>query len=264
VAGSRRAHGRHIELSVIDANAARVAFDAIDSTNAEATRRAAAGDLGPYWLRARTQTAGRGRRGREWASAPGNLFLTYLGASDRPAADVALLSFAAALAVADTADRALGREAARLKWPNDVLIVGRKVSGILLESGALADGRLWFAVGIGINIAATPAGVEQPVAALSEFAGGQSLSADALEPVLRRRLSFWAGVLEREGFGPLRTAWLERAHGLGNTATARLGAEEITGIARGLAPDGALELELPDKRTRLISAGEVFFGATAA
>jgi BirA family transcriptional regulator, biotin operon repressor / biotin---[acetyl-CoA-carboxylase] ligase len=249
---------------VIDANAPRVAFEAIDSTNTEAMRRANAGDLGPYWLRAGTQTIGRGRRGREWLSAPGNLFLTYLGTTQRSPADTALLSFAAALAVADTADRALGREAALLKWPNDVLIVGRKVSGILLESGTLTDGRLWFAVGIGINVAAAPTSVDQPIASLAEFSGGQPLSADALEPVLRRRLSFWAGMLEREGFAPLRTAWLERAHGLGAPATARLGGEEITGVARGLSADGALELELPDKRTRLISAGEVFFGATAA
>lgn len=249
---------------MIDANAPRVVFDAIDSTNAEAARRAAAGDLGPCWLRATTQTAGRGRRGRAWSSSPGNLFLTYLGATHRAAGEAALLSFAAALAVADTVDRALGREAALLKWPNDVLIVGRKVSGILLESGALGDGRLWFAVGVGINVTSAPEAVRQAVAALSEFAAGQSLSADALEPVLRRRLSFWAGMLEREGFAPLRTAWLERAHGLGAPATARLGAEEVAGVARGLSADGALELELPDTRTRLISAGEVFFGSTAA
>jgi BirA family biotin operon repressor/biotin-[acetyl-CoA-carboxylase] ligase len=247
---------------VIDAASTRIAFDTIDSTNAEAARRAGAGDAGPYWFRATTQTAGRGRRGRSWTSAPGNLFLTWYGAVARPPGEAALLSFAAALAVADLADHALGRPVAAFKWPNDVLVVGRKVSGILLESGALPDGRLWVAIGMGINVASAPSDVAQPIAALSEF--GKTPGADALEPILRRRLAFWSGMLEREGFAPLREAWLVRAHGLNAPAVARLGAEEISGVARGLSAEGALELELPDKRTRLISAGEVFFGATAA
>lgn len=249
---------------MIDANAARVVFDSIDSTNAEAARRAAAGDTGPYWIRATQQTAGRGRRGRSWTSDPGNLFLTYLGAAAKPPGEVALLSFAAALAVADIADHAIGRPTARLKWPNDVLIVGRKVAGILLESGALKDGRTWFAVGIGINVASAPSDVNQPIAALSAATGAKAMTLDALETLLRRRLAFWAGCLERDGFAPLREAWMARAHGVGAPVTARLGAEEITGVMRGLAPDGALQLELSDKDTRLITAGEVFFGASEA
>ncbi len=249
---------------MIDANAPRVVFETIDSTNAEAARRAAAGDAGPAWLRAGAQSAGRGRRGRSWVSEPGNLYLTWYGVTSRPAAQAALLSFAAALAVADAVDNALGRKAALLKWPNDVLVVGRKVSGILLESGAMADGRLWIAIGMGINVLSKPDDVAQPIAALTEFAGDKRLSADAIEPVLRRRLAFWATQLDAEGFAPLREGWLARAHGLGGPAVARIGAEEVSGVAKGISPDGALELELPDKRTRLISAGEVFFGPSTA
>lgn len=249
---------------MIDANAPRVVFDEIDSTNAEAARRAGAGDVGPCWLRADRQSAGRGRRGRTWTSERGNLFLTYLGAYDRPPGEIALLSFAAALAVADVADNAVGRPVALVKWPNDVMVLGRKVSGILLESGALADGRTWVAVGIGINIATIPDGVDQPIGALSSFADGKAISVDAVEQTLRRRLGFWAGRLEREGFAPLRKGWLARAHGLGAPAVARVGQEEIAGVPRGLTGDGALELELPDGRTRLITAGEVFFGPRKA
>jgi BirA family transcriptional regulator, biotin operon repressor / biotin---[acetyl-CoA-carboxylase] ligase len=249
---------------MIDANAPRVLFEDIDSTNLEAARRAQSGDVGPVWLRAAYQSAGRGRRGRAWTSERGNLFLTYLCASTRPPGELALLSFAAALAVADTVNNALGREAAVLKWPNDVLVVGRKVSGILLESGAMPDKRTWLAVGIGVNVVSKPEDVAQPIGALSEFSPPKAITADGVETILRRRLAFWAGQLEHEGFAPLRESWLARAHGLGALAVARLGAEEVAGIVRGLSADGALELELPNNRTRLISAGEVFFGAGEA
>lgn len=249
---------------MIDPNAPRVTFDEIDSTNAEAARRAGAGDAGPYWLLAARQTEGRGRRGRSWTSEPGNLFITYLGVSDRPPGEIALLSFAVALAVADVADNVLGRAAALVKWPNDVMVLGRKISGILLESGALGAGRTWVAVGIGINIASAPTDVDQPIAALSALANGKTISVESVEQVLRRRLGFWSGRLEREGFAPIREAWLARAHGMGAAATARLGNEEVAGFMRGLGVDGALELELPDGRTRLITAGEVFFGPQKA
>ena len=223
---------------MIDANAARVVFDDIDSTNAEAARLAATGDVGPYWIRATRQSAGRGRRGRSWTSEPGNLYVTYLGASPKPPGEIALLSFAAALAVADIADHVIGRPTALLKWPNDVLIVGRKVAGILLESGALKDGalkdgRTWLAVGIGINVASAPSDVNQPIAALAAVTGAKAITLDALEALLRRRLAFWAGCLERDGFAPLREAWLARAHGLGSQVVARLGDEEVTGVMCG-------------------------------
>jgi BirA family transcriptional regulator, biotin operon repressor / biotin---[acetyl-CoA-carboxylase] ligase len=249
---------------VIDANAPRATFDEIDSTNAEAARRAGTGDAGPYWLRADRQSAGRGRRGRTWTSERGNLFLTYLGATSRPPAEVALLSFAAALAVADVADATIGRPVALVKWPNDVMVLGRKISGILLESGTLADGRIWVAIGVGVNVVSTPDAVDQPIGALASFADGKSLSLDTIEQTLRRRLAFWAGRLERDGFAPLREAWSARAHGIGAPAVARVGQEEIAGVPRGLTEDGALELELPDGRTRLITAGEVFFGPLKA
>ena len=250
---------------MIDANAARVVFDTIDSTNAEAVRRAGANDLGPCWIRATAQSAGRGRRGRSWTSEPGNLFVTYLGAIARPPGEIALLSFAAALAVADVADHVMGRQASLVKWPNDVMILGRKVAGILLESGATQDARTWVAVGIGINVASAPGDVNRPIVALSAVTGARVITLDALETLLRRRVGFWAGRLERDGFGPLREAWLARAHGLGSPVVVRLGAEDVVGVLGVISADGAMELEIPDKGTRLISAGEVFFGtATAA
>ena len=138
------------------------AYDELDSTNAEARRRAEAGDVGPLWITAAIQTAGRGRRGRAWSTQRGNLAATLLMLTDRPAAEAAQMSFVAALAACDLADTCLGAGAARLKWPNDVLVHGDKAVGILVESGARPDGRLWLAVGIGVNLKHAPSGVDRP------------------------------------------------------------------------------------------------------
>src|SRR5262245_20470529 len=122
-------------------------FDEIDSTNEEARRRAVAGDTGPAWLVARGQSAGRGRVGRRWESPPGNLFATALLSYPRGASEAALASFAAGLAVID-AVQATGADISmlRLKWPNDVLAGGAKLSGILIETGSTGGG-LWMAAG---------------------------------------------------------------------------------------------------------------------
>ena len=141
------------------------AYDEIDSTNAEARRRAEAGAGGPVWITAAVQTAGRGRRGRAWSTERGNLAATLLMTTDLPPAEAAQVSFVAALAACDLADACLGQGAARLKWPNDVLVHGRKAVGILVESGARQDARLWLAVGIGVNLKHAPTNVERPATA---------------------------------------------------------------------------------------------------
>ncbi|MFZ4603211.1 MAG: biotin--[acetyl-CoA-carboxylase] ligase [Caulobacterales bacterium] len=239
---------------MIDAEAPALVFDEIDSTNSEAQRRADAGETGPLWLRAHSQTAGRGRRGRRWASQHGNLFTTYFARFEAGPAQLARLSFAAALAVADVADAA-GAAPVTLKWPNDVLIGGAKCAGILLESGAHKGGGTWLALGIGVNLLSAPDDAAYPVAAL----GG--LDADAAFALLRQRLAAWSARLEREGFAPLQAAWLARAHGLGRPIRVDLGREAVEGLHGGLSESGELRLLRPDGREALISAGEVFFSA---
>src|SRR5271163_321715 len=105
------------------------ALEEIDSTNAEARRRAEAGARGPLWITAERQTAGRGRRGRAWETGPGNLAATWLGVTDKPPAEAAQISFVAALAVADMTAAHVPATLVTLKWPNDVLIAGRKAAG---------------------------------------------------------------------------------------------------------------------------------------
>ncbi|MDP1599496.1 biotin--[acetyl-CoA-carboxylase] ligase [Phenylobacterium sp.] len=236
------------------------AYDELDSTNAEARRRAEAGEGGPVWITAARQTAGRGRRGRAWSTNTGNLAATLLFTTAKPAGEAAQLSFVAALAAAELADTCLGHGAARLKWPNDVLVYGRKAVGILIESGARPDGTLWMAVGIGINLAHAPQDVERPATAFAEhMAVPPPAPLDALE-VLAGSFERWRAAWEREGFGPIAAAWTSYAHGLGQPCEARLPNQTHRGVAEGLDADGALRLRLDDGAVLRITAGDIFFG----
>ncbi|HVI30513.1 biotin--[acetyl-CoA-carboxylase] ligase [Phenylobacterium sp.] len=238
------------------------AYDEIDSTNAEARRRAEAGQGGPVWITAAVQTAGRGRRGRAWSTQRGNLAATLLTTTDLPPVEAAQVSFVAALAACDLADTCLGAGAARLKWPNDVLVHGRKAVGILVESGARPDGRLWLAVGIGVNLAHAPQDVERPAAAFADhMSSPPPQPLDALE-VLAARFEAWRRLWATQGFAPVARGWTDRAHGLGERCEARLPSRTLSGVAEGLDLDGALRLRLDDGSLERITAGDVFFGGS--
>lgn len=236
------------------------AYDELDSTSAEARRRAEAGEVGPVWITAAAQTAGRGRRGRAWSTQRGNLAATLLTLTDRPPAEAAQLSFVAALAACDLADTCLGPGVARLKWPNDVLVHGRKAVGILVESGARADGRLWLAVGIGVNLAHAPQDVERPATAFAEHMAARPPEPRAALEVLATAFERWRGAWATQGFAPIAAGWSERATGIGQRCEARLPNRTLAGVAEGLDPDGALRLRLDDGGLERITAGDVFFG----
>jgi len=236
------------------------ALDEVDSTNAEARRRAERGEVGPLWITALRQTAGRGRRGRGWETGGGNLAATRLSTTSKPPADAAQVSFVAALAVADLAGRYLPASLVSLKWPNDLLVADRKSAGILVESGVHPTGGLWLAIGVGVNLATPPAAAERPATAFAEhMASPPPEPAEALH-VLAEAFEGWREVWERMGFAPIAAAWTARAHGLGGVCTARLPGETVAGRAEGLDPDGALRLRTPAGAVRRITAGEVFFG----
>jgi BirA family biotin operon repressor/biotin-[acetyl-CoA-carboxylase] ligase len=235
-------------------------YDELDSTNAEARRRAEAGEAGPVWIVARTQTAGRGRRGRAWVSDEGDLAATLLMTTEAPAAQAAQVSFLAALAAADLADTCLGPGAARLKWPNDVLIYGRKAVGILVESGPRPDRRLWLAIGVGVNLARHPVDVERPATSFAEHRAGPAPEPREALEILATRFESWRALWVAQGFAPIAEAWTDRAHGLGQACEARLPNGVIVGVAEGLDPDGALRLRLESGAVERITAGDVFFG----
>jgi BirA family biotin operon repressor/biotin-[acetyl-CoA-carboxylase] ligase len=237
-----------------------VAFDEIDSTNAEAARRAEAGEPGPLWITAARQTAGRGRRGRAWETADGNLAGTYFFTTDQSPGEIAQYAFIAGLAVADLACAYVPASAVTVKWPNDVLIAGRKTAGILIESSVRPGGGCWVAVGIGVNLSRPPAQAAYPATAFSEHMSAPpphpAQAIERLAEALERWRLLWAGA----GFSAIARAWTARAHGLGEACTARLPNETLQGIAEGIDPDGALRLRIAAGRVRRITAGDVFFG----
>ncbi|HEX7758821.1 MAG TPA: biotin--[acetyl-CoA-carboxylase] ligase [Caulobacteraceae bacterium] len=235
------------------------ALDEIDSTNAEARRRAEAGQTGPVWITALRQTAGRGRRGRSWETGAGNLAATLLCVTPKPPVEAAQISFVAALAVADLAMAFVPPALVSLKWPNDPMIAGRKASGILVESGAHPAGGLWLAVGVGVNLATPPMESERPAAAFSEHMRGPPPRPLEALAVLAEAFERWRALWQSAGFAAIADAWTARAHGLGEHCTARLAHETLEGVAEGLDGDGALRLRLASGEVRRITAGDVFF-----
>jgi BirA family biotin operon repressor/biotin-[acetyl-CoA-carboxylase] ligase len=219
-----------------------IALDEVGSTNAEALRRAAQGAPAGTVVWAQRQSQGRGRRGRLWVSPPGNLYCSIVLRPSR--APAAQLSYVAAVALAEAIEPRA--ESVRLKWPNDVMIRGRKVSGILLEGGA---GHV--VLGTGVNVATHPD-------------HATSLSAERIEATVESLLetyveclSHWIARWETSGFAPVRSAWVARAVGIGEPIEVRLPAETIPGRFTGLDDDGVLLLDTANG-TRRFAAGDVF------
>lgn len=235
------------------------AYDDIDSTNEQAKRSVAEGMAGPKWFIARSQSAGKGRRGRTWVSEPGNLYASLLLRPGGSARDAAVLSFAAALAVAEAIEEVAGvTRKLECKWPNDLLYGGKKISGILLESASDKDGALdWLVIGVGVNVAHFPTATDYPATSIAAegFAG---ITAPNLFAALARRLDHWLETWRQEGFPPVREAWLERATGLGRAIVARTGSGETSGRFVGLGHDGALLIETADGSLHEILAADIF------
>ncbi|HUC48455.1 MAG TPA: biotin--[acetyl-CoA-carboxylase] ligase [Xanthobacteraceae bacterium] len=234
------------------------AYDVLGSTNAEALANARGGDEGLLWVVAREQNAGRGRRGREWISAPGNLYATLLLSDPAPVESAPQLAFVAGLAVYDAileCARDLA-EGLALKWPNDVLYANRKLAGILIESEMTA-GKLAVAAGIGVNCARHPAQTSFPATDLT--AAGGKVAPESLLRVLSltmmRRLDRWK---RGAGFAAIRADWLGCATGLGRDITVRLPGRELLGRFEGLDEAGHLLLRSADGRLQTITGGEIF------
>lgn len=236
-----------------------LSFDRIGSTSEEAKRLAVGGAPEGTLVWAREQTEGHGRRGRPWASPPGNLYMSVVLRPECTAGATAQLGFVAALAIADAVRRwVVPGVSVTLKWPNDVLLDGRKAAGILLESEMASDGRTaWVVLGIGINLASAPDGTEYPATSLAAT-GRQPVAVDAmLETLAEDWLGWYEEWRSGGGFAAVRRTWLAQAHGLGTPLRVRLEREEIDGRFAGLDDEGALLLDTPTGRLR-IAAGDVF------
>jgi BirA family biotin operon repressor/biotin-[acetyl-CoA-carboxylase] ligase len=231
-------------------------FATLGSTNAEALTRARAGERGPLWIAAGAQTAGRGRRGAAWVSAPGNLYTTLLLTEPSPQAAAPQLSFVAALALHDAVAACAPQlgPALALKWPNDLLLGGAKIAGILIEGES--DPAFAVAIGIGVNCAHHPDGTAWPatdLAARGALVTPEALLA-ALAAAMARRLAQWD---RGQGFAAIRADWLKRAAGLGGDIRVRLPEREFSGRFEGLDDTGRL-LVTEGGALTAVGAGEVF------
>jgi BirA family transcriptional regulator, biotin operon repressor / biotin---[acetyl-CoA-carboxylase] ligase len=233
-----------------------VNYETLGSTNAEALSRARAGERGPLWISAKSQTAGRGRRGSQWMSPPDNLYATLLLTEPSSTSQAPQLSFVAALALHDGIASCAPQigPLLKLKWPNDVLIGHAKVAGILIEGES--EPVFAVAVGIGVNCASHPPNTAYPaidLAATGAVVAPETLIV-ALSAAMQERLKQWNGGL---GFAAIRADWLKRAAGLGEALQVRLPEREVSGRFQGLDDAGRLLLDQAGTVTK-VTAGEVF------
>jgi BirA family transcriptional regulator, biotin operon repressor / biotin---[acetyl-CoA-carboxylase] ligase len=233
-------------------------YDSIGSTNDGAKSLARDGAAEGTLVWAGEQTAGRGRRGRLWLSPPGNLYVSIVMRPAAAPARAAQLGFVAALALAESVGALCGTALdIRCKWPNDILVAGRKLAGILLESEITDDRTVDFVViGAGANLASQPNDVEYPATSLAEQGFPEVDPAQLLQAFIRG-FDRWARIWREEGFAPIRAAWLARAAGLGTEIRVRLERSTLFGRFLDLDEGGSLVIETGQGHRR-ISAGEVF------
>lgn len=232
----------------------------LDSTNAEAMRMAASGKQGPLWVLADVQTGGRGRSGRAWVSAPGNLFASFLFTTPAPIAAAHQLSLVAGVAAFDAiAEFGLDQAAGlRLKWPNDILLGPAKAGGILVESSSMPGRRdLTAVIGVGLNLASHPQLDGRDVTHLRAHHAGIPSSVKvlaALDGALLRTLRLWD---ESRGFASVRSAWLARSGPIGERVSVETGSARLSGRFAGLNQEGALLVELDTGELRCCTYGDV-------
>nr|WP_223385554.1 biotin--[acetyl-CoA-carboxylase] ligase [Oricola cellulosilytica] len=239
---------RHLELM------------SVGSTNAEAIAIAAEGDAGHLWVTAREQTAGRGRRGRDWSSPPGNLYASALLVDPAPLEALAALPLVAAVAVRN-AIAACGLPPGtklHIKWPNDILLNGAKCCGMLLESSFLAGGPRAVVIGCGINVVSHPDPGLYPATALNRegVAATPSTLFAHLARAMSDALDIWN---EGHGAARIRGLWLEHARGVGEPIVVNLANRRIEGIFDDIDSEGMLLLRDRHGTIRAISAGDLFF-----
>jgi BirA family biotin operon repressor/biotin-[acetyl-CoA-carboxylase] ligase len=237
------------------------AFDRLESTNDEARRLAEQGAAAGAVVVAGEQLKGRGRHGRAWTSPPGNLYASLLLRPEGTLAEAAQLSLVASLALAEALIALAPPPATdvRVKWPNDVLVRGAKVAGLLLESAAAADERVdWLIIGSGVNIASAPVGTSYPATAL-RYEGFPLITPLDLLARYLGMLDDWLARWRTGGFAAVRPAWLALGSGVGDRVRLRLGREEVAGRFLDVTDQGALLVAQDGAPGRQITAGELLF-----
>lgn len=236
-----------------------LSFDSLDSTNEEAKRIARAGGGHGAVIWAKRQSEGKGRMGRNWVSSEGNLFVSVLLKPERPMEELSQLSFVAAVAAIEALAPLLSSEhTLQCKWPNDILLNGKKMGGILLESFQVHEkDESWVVVGVGINVDSFPPRTEFPAICLKD-AGVELVSAKIILSRFIHHFIESYNQWNQKGFAPIRREWLKCAWGLGDRLCARLPTGNIEGVAEGVDGKGGLLLKLPGGKKHLIHAADIF------
>ena len=252
-------------------------FDTVGSTSDEASRAALAGDVGDVWFAALQQTAGRGRRGRAWETAPGNLAASVVVVPDADPAVVATLGFVAGVALSRALSEVLPQLAGpvgidggdgtnvriALKWPNDVLVDGAKLAGILLEAQKRLGPKLAIVVGFGVNVIAAPVGLPYPATSIADL--GLAISAERIFAALTEH---WVDCFEAwdngRGLSEILELWRRSAAGLGAEVAVSRDGDVVRGIFETIDDAGRMIVRSTDGRRIAITAGDVHFGATAS
>ena len=232
-------------------------FSFIDSTNMEAARKIELGSKGGLWIKADEQSNGRGRGDRLWISKPGNLYASLIYEINENIRDAAQLSFITALAVRDTIVKCIPNKNIKCKWPNDILVSGKKISGILLESRLnKIEGIIYIIIGTGINIDHHPELTSYEATHINEQTK-QKRSHSEVFVMLAEKMDYWLSVWKEKGFDPIRESWLGSAIGIGEKITVKTMSNQLIGWFVGLDRDGALMLEV-DGNIKIIHSGDVF------
>ena len=237
-------------------------LETTQSTNADALRLAREGEIGPLWVVAREQMGGRGRHGRVWHSPPGNLYASLLLVDPCTPEVAPQLGFVAGVALADAANELVGRDTVRLKWPNDLLHDGAKLSGILLEATRRTDGAFVCVIGIGVNCASHPDDLPYAATHLSTIAG-RAISPDDLHPLLDRAVTRWLARWDQgRNFLAVREAWLGHAANRHRPVTVAIAGKTVEGRFETIDETGRLVIETGTGLVT-VDAGDVTFAPAA-
>lgn len=238
-------------------------YESLPSTSDFVAKLAVAGEPEGLAVLAREQTAGRGSRGRAWQSPVGNLHLSVLVRPSGPIADAGHWALLAGVALVEALSGFVLGDASTaltLKWPNDVLLRGRKLAGILMDSAMRPGGQLdWLVAGMGANLVTAPSVPGRITASLDELT--KPPPPERVAEALLDRLGYWVDVARCDGFGPVDSAWIARAHAVGSALRVTREGEAIDGSFAGLGEDGSLLLATAGK-IQAFSTGEVLLGST--
>jgi BirA family biotin operon repressor/biotin-[acetyl-CoA-carboxylase] ligase len=242
-----------------------VVHDNIDSTNSEGKRLVLSGEHGPVWIFAKEQTAGRGRLGRSWDSPLGNLHASFIMSDFGPARIAPQLGMVAGVATLSALQKATNAKSRlALKWPNDILLDGMKLGGILLEAMTLAVAEstssqtMAAIIGVGVNCTSSPSDLPYPAADLTVLGADAPSAATVLRHLsdaMIETLDIWSG---GDGFPHIRERWLAHAAGVGGQIRVALAQEIIEGHFTTIDSDGRMVLAT-ERGERIIEAGDVLF-----